>query len=126
MISQGRVELTKTFESGIYEFVCPPIQGLTLMLFNESQELSFCEIKNFMGFDNKFCKKVLDVFINPKYKILEKFPDNKNRASEQDSLKVNSGFFNNLKRIKLPAPSQDKSFDNQKIAADNFMQLMLQ
>lgn len=118
MISLGTVELTKVYDSGKYDFVCSPTQGLALMLFNESPQLSFCEIKNLMNFDDEFCKKVLNVFINPKHKILEKFPDDKKKTSEEDSFRVNSAFFSQVKRIKLPVPSQDENFEKEKVAED--------
>lgn len=118
MVSLGTVELTKIFDSGKYDFVCSPTQGLTLMLFNESPIISFKEIKNLMSFDDDFCKKVLNVFINPKHKILEKFPDDKKKANEEDNYRVNPSFASQVKRIKLPVPSQDENFEKEKVAED--------
>jgi cullin 1 len=118
MISLGTLEISKTFDSGTYDFLCSLNEGLTLMLFNETPRLSFQEIRLQMGFDHDFCKKILNVFLNRKHKILEKVKDDGKKACEDDVFQVNHAFRSQTKKVKLPIPSQDENFEKEKVAED--------
>lgn len=118
MISKGSLEVSKEFNTGRYDFVCSPYQGLTLCLFNESPELSYREVKTHMSFDDDFCKKVLNIFMNPKHRVLEKLNGDTKKVNEEDSFRINQNFQNPMRRVKLPVPSQEENYEKEKVAED--------
>ncbi|OMJ73205.1 hypothetical protein SteCoe_28150 [Stentor coeruleus] len=118
MISKGSIEVSREFNTGRYDFVCSPYQGLTLCLFNENPELSYKDVKTHMGFDDDFCKKVLNIFMNPKHRVLEKLNGDTKKVNEEDSFRINQNFQNPIRRIKLPVPSQEENYEKEKVAED--------
>ena len=118
MNNLGTIEITRQYDSGKYDFVCSPYQGLTLCLFNDRNEISFKEIKLSMSFDDDLCKKVLNIFCNPKYKILEKTNGDKGKVTEDDVFQINQRLNNPSKKIRLPVPSQEENYAKEKVAED--------
>ena len=118
MISLGTMEVSKTFDSGSYDILCSLTQGLMLMLFNEAKVLNFMEIKTAMNIDDDYCKKILNVMLNPKNKILEKVKNDGKKASDEDEFQVNLALKSPTRKIKLSIPSQDENFEKEKVAED--------
>lgn len=118
MISLGTIEISKTFDSGYYEFICSLTEGLMLMLFNDAKVLTFMEIKSAMNIDDDYCKKILNVMLNPKHRILEKVRNDGKKASDNDDFRVNLAFKYPTRKLKLPIPSQDENFEKEKVAED--------
>ena len=118
MNSLGTLEVTRQYESSRYDFVCSPYQGLTLCLFNDRPEISFKDIKLAMCFEDELCKKILNIFCLPKYRILEKIGGDRGKVTEDDVFKLNSSFNNPGKKIRLPMPSIEENYAKEKVAED--------
>lgn len=117
MNNLGTIEVTREYDSGRYNFVCSPYQGITLCLFNNRPELSFRDIKVSMGFEDDICKKILNLFISPKYKILEK-NGGERKVNEDDVFRLNLAFNNPGKKLRLPIPLQEENYAKEKVAED--------
>jgi cullin 1 len=71
-----------------------------------------------MSFDDDFCKKVLNIFMNPKHRVLEKLNGDTKKVNEEDSFRINQNFQNPMRRVKLPVPSQEENYEKEKVAED--------
>lgn len=75
------------------------------MLFNQTRELKFKEIKAAMKFDDDTCAKNLKSLMLKQYKLLE-FKNEKQSSNflDDDILIINEVFASPLKRVVFPTP----------------------
>lgn len=118
MNNLGTLEVSRVFDSGKYDFICTPYQALTLCLFNNRPELSFRDIRVSMCFDEELCKRILSIFCSQRFKICEKIVGDQKKFSEDDLFRLNLGYTNPGKKVRLPVPSQEENYAKEKVAED--------
>ncbi|XP_057871638.2 cullin-1 [Cryptomeria japonica] len=107
MFSLGSCIVEGKFTDKTIEMVLSPNQASLLMLFNESERLSFGDLKSQLKLENDEVIKVLHSLACSKYKVLLKEP-NTQKILPTDYFEFNSGFTDNCKRIKIPLPHSDE------------------
>ncbi|RDY14176.1 Cullin-4, partial [Mucuna pruriens] len=100
--SSGHCVLKAEFPKGKKELAVSLFQTIVLMLFNDAEKLSFQDIKDATGIEDKELRRTLQSLACAKVRVLQKMP--KGRDVEDDDLFVfNDGFTAPLYRIKVNA-----------------------
>ncbi|KAJ1430596.1 Winged helix-like DNA-binding domain superfamily [Sesbania bispinosa] len=100
--SSGHCVLKAEFPKGKKELAVSLFQTVVLMLFNDAEKLSFQDIKDGTGIEDKELRRTLQSLACGKVRVLQKMP--KGRDVEDDDLFVfNDGFTGPLYRIKVNA-----------------------
>ena len=99
--SMGSCTITGNFQQKPIELVLSTYQAAALMLFNNTDKLSYSEIKTQLGLDDVDVERVLHSLACAKYTILSKEPNNKTIFHE-DMFEFNMSFKNPMRRIKIP------------------------
>ncbi|XP_059076285.1 cullin-1-like [Cryptomeria japonica] len=107
MFSLGTCTVEGRFIAKTIELVLSPYQASLLMLFNESERLSFDDIKSQLKLEDDDVTRVLYSLACSKYKVLLKEPNTK-KISPTDYFVFNSEFTDNSKRIEIPLPHIDE------------------
>ncbi|KAJ0976208.1 hypothetical protein J5N97_018173 [Dioscorea zingiberensis] len=102
--SLGTCILIGHFDQKPIELMLTTYQASALMLFNDSETLSFNDIKTQLNLQENDLIGVMHSLSCSKYKILNKEPNSKN-VSRNDIFKFNTEFTNTTQRIKVPLPS---------------------
>lgn len=104
-------------EARQYDLSLTTYQTCIVMLFNESNELSFTDIFNMLKTDDNLIRKMLESLSCKKYRILLKTGKNK-EVSKDDVFSVNSEFKSKLKQLAISAPMIKETFNKEKVDID--------
>ncbi|XP_042444738.1 cullin-1-like isoform X1 [Zingiber officinale] len=105
--SLGTCNITAKFELQTIELIVTTYQAAVLLLFNDSNRLSYSEIMSQLNLVDDDVVRLLQSLCCLKYKILNKEP-NINSISSDDVFAFNSKFTNKMRRIKIPLPIVDE------------------
>ncbi|KAE8720011.1 Cullin-4B [Hibiscus syriacus] len=100
--SLGHCVLKADFPKGKKELAVSLFQTVVLMLFNDAQKLSFLDIKDSTGIEDKELRRTLQSLACGKVRVLQKFPKGRD-VEDDDSFIFNEGFTAPLYRIKVNA-----------------------
>ncbi|KAJ6834821.1 cullin-4 [Iris pallida] len=100
--SLGHCVLKADFPKGKKELAVSLFQTIVLMLFNDTQKLSFQDIKDATGIDDKELRRTLQSLACGKVRVLQKFPKGR-EVEDEDSFVFNEEFSGPLYRIKVNA-----------------------
>ena len=103
--SMGTCDIISKFDLKIIEITATTHQAVTLLLFNDSQTLTYEDIKFELNLPDEDVEPLLQSIACTDFKILLKQPSNKT-ISPSDSFEFNRGFTHKLNRIKLPLPKK--------------------
>ncbi|MBA0626959.1 hypothetical protein Godav_004523 [Gossypium davidsonii] len=100
--SLGHCVLKADFPKGKKELAVSLFQTVVLMLFNDAQKLSFQDIKDSTGIEDKELRRTLQSLACGKVRVLQKLPKGRD-VEDNDSFIFNDGFTAPLYRIKVNA-----------------------
>ncbi|KAF5944755.1 hypothetical protein HYC85_018832 [Camellia sinensis] len=100
--SLGHCVLKAEFPKGRKELAVSLFQTVVVMLFNDAQNLSFQDIKDSTGIEDKELRRTLQSLACGKVRVLLKSPKGK-EVEDDDSFVFNDGFTAPLYRIKVNA-----------------------
>ncbi|GMI76049.1 cullin 1, AUXIN RESISTANT 6, INCURVATA 13 [Hibiscus trionum] len=112
--SLGTCHLNGKFKPKQIELIVSIYQAAVLLLFNESDRLSYSEIVAQLNLTHEDTVRLLHSLSCAKYKILNKEPSSKS-ISQSDTFEFNPKFTDKLRRIKVPLPPVD---DRKKVVED--------
>ena len=98
--SQGHCVLKARFDGGMKELSVSLFQCVILMLFNESEKLTYGEIAEKSGMEEKELKRALQSLACAKIRILNKEPKSRD-VNDDDVFEVNTALNERLYRIKV-------------------------
>lgn len=98
--SEGHCVLKARFDGGMKELSVSLFQCVILMLFNDSEKLSYAEIAQKTGMEEKELKRALQSLACAKVRILNKEPKSR-EINDDDSFEVNTALNERLFRIKV-------------------------
>lgn len=98
--SEGHCVLKARFDGGMKELSVSLFQCVILMLFNDSEKLSYTEIAQKTGMEEKELKRALQSLACAKVRILNKEPKSR-EINDDDSFEVNTALNERLFRIKV-------------------------
>ncbi|XP_062017965.1 cullin-1-like [Rosa rugosa] len=101
--SLGTCNLVGKFEPKPIELVVSTYQAALLLLFNDSDRLSFSEILTQLKLTNEDLVRLLSSLSCAKYKILIKEPNTKT-VKPDDNFVFNSMFTDKMRKIRIPLP----------------------
>ncbi|KAE8685197.1 Cullin-2 [Hibiscus syriacus] len=104
--SLGTCHINGKFEPKQIELIVSTYQAAVLLLFNESNRLSYTEMVSQLNLTHEDMARLLHSLSCAKYKILNKDPTSKS-ISQSDTFEFNSKFTDKLRRIKVPLPTVD-------------------
>lgn len=100
--SLGHCVLKADFPKGKKELAVSLFQAVVLMLFNDADKLSFQDIKDATGIEDKELRRTLQSLACGKVRVLQKLPKGRD-VEDDDSFVFNEGFTAPLYRIKVNA-----------------------
>ncbi|OAY78060.1 Cullin-4 [Ananas comosus] len=100
--SLGHCVLKAEFPKGKKELAVSLFQTVVLMLFNDAQKLSFQDIKDSTGIEDKELRRTLQSLACGKVRVLQKIPKGRD-VDDEDSFVFNEEFSAPLYRIKVNA-----------------------
>ncbi|XP_052182282.1 cullin-4-like [Diospyros lotus] len=100
--SLGHCVLKTEFPKGKKELAVSLFQAVVLMLFNDAQKLTFQDIKDSTGIEDKELRRTLQSLACGKVRVLQKFPRGR-EVEDEHSFVFNDGFTAPLYRIKVNA-----------------------
>ncbi|KAJ8513066.1 hypothetical protein OPV22_003500 [Ensete ventricosum] len=100
--SLGHCVLKAEFPKGKKELSVSLFQTVVLMLFNDTQKLSFQDIKDSTGIDDKELRRTLQSLACGKVRVLQKIPKGR-EIEDEDSFVFNEEFSAPLYRLKVNA-----------------------
>ncbi|CAI9782156.1 unnamed protein product [Fraxinus pennsylvanica] len=100
--SLGQCVLKAGFPKGKKELAVSLFQAVVLMLFNDAQKLSFQDIKESTGIEDKELRRTLQSLACGKFRVLQKIPKGRD-VEDDDSFEFNDQFTAPLYRIKVNA-----------------------
>ncbi|XP_059066870.1 cullin-1-like [Cryptomeria japonica] len=92
------------FDQGEIQIAGTPCHASALLLFNETERLSFLQVKSQLNLGVEDTIALLKSLACSKYKILNKLPDTQS-VMETDCFEFNAKFSCNKRKIRLPAPT---------------------
>ncbi|RZC74922.1 hypothetical protein C5167_050408 [Papaver somniferum] len=98
---------TGEFQKNPVDLIVSTHQACLLMLFNDSDKLSYSEIRAGLNLTDDDVVRLLHSLSCAKYKILTKEPNTKT-ISKKDSFSWNVEFTDKMRRIKIPLPPSDE------------------
>ncbi|ONK78652.1 uncharacterized protein A4U43_C02F21040 [Asparagus officinalis] len=105
--SLGTCHILGKFEAKNIELVVTTYQAAALLLFNNSDRLSYSEIMAQLNLSDDDVIRLLHSLSCAKYKILNKEPNTKS-ITKTDHFEFNSKFTDKMRRIKIPLPPVDE------------------
>ncbi|ONK61571.1 uncharacterized protein A4U43_C08F31360 [Asparagus officinalis] len=105
--SLGTCNILGKFEAKTIELVVTTYQAAALLLFNNSDRLSYSEIMAQLNLSDDDVIRLLHSLSCAKYKILNKEPSTKS-ITPNDHFEFNSKFTDKMRRIKIPLPPVDE------------------
>ncbi|KAL0352848.1 UNVERIFIED_CONTAM: Cullin-4 [Sesamum angustifolium] len=100
--SLGHCVLKAEFPKGKKELAVSLFQTVVLMLFNDAQKLSFQDIKESTGIEDKELRRTLQSLACGKFRVLQKIPKGRD-VEDEDSFMFNDQFTAPLYRLKVNA-----------------------
>ncbi|KAG2545394.1 cullin-4-like [Panicum virgatum] len=100
--SLGHCVLKADFPKGKKELAVSLFQSVVLMLFNDAQKLSFLDIKDSTGIEDKELRRTLQSLACGKVRVLQKIPKGRD-VEDKDEFVFNEEFSAPLYRIKVNA-----------------------
>ncbi|EEC76292.1 hypothetical protein OsI_13805 [Oryza sativa Indica Group] len=100
--SLGHCVLKAEFPKGKKELAVSLFQSVVLMLFNDAQKLSFLDIKESTGIEDKELRRTLQSLACGKVRVLQKMPKGRD-VEDKDEFVFNEEFSAPLYRIKVNA-----------------------
>ncbi|KAL8129526.1 hypothetical protein V2J09_018681 [Rumex salicifolius] len=100
--SLGHCVLKAEFPKGRKELAVSLFQAVVLMLFNDADKLSFQDVKDSTGIEDKELRRTLQSLACGKVRVLLKLPKGR-EVEDDDSFVFNDGFTAPLYRIKVNA-----------------------
>ena len=107
LYSMGTCNVVCKFDAGPKEMLVTPYYAILLLLFNNSQKVSYLDIKSQLNLGDEYLVRLLHFIVFGKYKILLKEPDT-TQISTSDCFEVNYSFTNRRRKIKILLPSNDE------------------
>ncbi|GLJ06182.1 hypothetical protein SUGI_0032950 [Cryptomeria japonica] len=101
--SLGTCIIIGRFDQGEIQITGTPCHASALLLFNETERLSFLQVKSQLNLEVEDTIALLKSLACSKYKILNKLPDTQS-VMETDCFEFNAKFSCNKRKIRLPAP----------------------
>ncbi|KAJ1293300.1 hypothetical protein BS78_01G057100 [Paspalum vaginatum] len=98
--SLGHCVLKADFPKGKKELAVSLFQSVVLMLFNDAQKLSFLDIKDSTGIEDKELRRTLQSLACGKVRVLQKIPKGRD-VEDKDEFVFNDEFSAPLYRIKV-------------------------
>jgi cullin 1 len=105
--SLGTCHINGKFVPKPIELIVGTYQAAALLLFNQSDRLSYSEIKTQLNLADDDLVRLLQSLSCAKYKILIKEPNTKTVTSN-DYFEFNSKFADRMRRIRIPLPPVDE------------------
>ncbi|KAL6884673.1 hypothetical protein ACP4OV_010609 [Aristida adscensionis] len=105
--SLGNCHVNGNFDAKSVELIVTTYQAALLLLFNESDRLSYSEIVTQLKLSDDDAARVLHSLSCGKYKILNKEPSNRT-ISPKDVFEFNAKFTDKMRRIKVQLPPSDE------------------
>ncbi|KAL3632108.1 Cullin-1 [Castilleja foliolosa] len=105
--SMGTCNVIGRFDQKAIEITLSTSQAAALMLFNNSERLSYHEIKSQLNLGDNDVVRTLHPLSCAKYKILNKEP-NTRTISPSDVFEFNSKFTDTMRKIKISMPPVDE------------------
>ncbi|GMN43249.1 hypothetical protein TIFTF001_012455 [Ficus carica] len=100
--SLGHCVLKAEFSKGKKELAVSLFQTVVLMLFNDAEKLSFQDIRDSTGIEDKELRRTLQSLACGKVRVLQKLPKGRD-VEDNDAFVFNEGFSAPLYRIKVNA-----------------------
>jgi cullin 1 len=114
IFSLGTCDIISKFDSKVIEMAVTTYQAVVLLLFNDSNKLSYEEIKSQLNLEDKDVIRLLHSVSCGKYKILLKAPSS-TTISPGDIFEFNPSFSHKLKKIKIPLPEVNEKLKKNRI-----------
>ncbi|KAF7120678.1 hypothetical protein RHSIM_Rhsim13G0015200 [Rhododendron simsii] len=105
--SLGTCNINGKFVPRPIELIVGTYQAAALLLFNQSDRLSYSEIKTQLNLADDDLVRLLQSLSCAKYKILIKEPNTKT-VTPNDNFEFNSKFTDKMRRIRIPLPPVDE------------------
>ncbi|KAM0876313.1 hypothetical protein ACQ4PT_036274 [Festuca glaucescens] len=105
--SMGSCNIIAKFEARPIELIVTTYQAALLLLFNETDRLSYSDIVTQLNLPDDDAVRLLHSLSCAKYKILDKEPSNRT-ISPSDMFQFNDKFTDKMRRIKVPLPPTDE------------------
>lgn len=96
------------------EIVCGTLQGLVLLLFNNSDSITFKTICENLGVDSKQGQKILNSLMAPQSLIEKAGTD----WTEDTEFHLNEKFASPVRKIHLPQPEESENIQKNKVTMD--------
>lgn len=100
----GSVTITAAFPKGSKELTMSVYQGIILMLFNSTAEMTLDHVKNVTGIEWEEVKRAVQSFTHSRVKVLIRSGEGAYQPTE--TITVNDGFSSAQKKMKLPVAVQ--------------------
>ncbi|XP_046995069.1 cullin-4A [Schistocerca americana] len=117
----GHCVLKASFTQGKKELMVSLFQALVLLLFNESDELSFDELKVATGIEDIELRRTLQSLACGKARVLQKQPRGRD-VEDTDKFQFNKDFSNKLFRIKINQIQMKETTEEQKATEERVFQ----
>lgn len=117
----GHCVLKASFRTGLKELVVSLFQTLVLLLFNDSNELTFDYIKEVTNIEDGELRRTLQSLACGKARVLVKIPKGRD-IQDDDHFRFNSDFTNKLFRIKINQIQMKETTEEQKATEERVFQ----
>ncbi|XP_030762316.1 cullin-4B [Sitophilus oryzae] len=117
----GHCVLKASFRTGLKELVVSLFQTLVLLLFNDSNELTFEYIKEVTNIEDGELRRTLQSLACGKARVLVKIPKGRD-IQDDDHFRFNSDFTNKLFRIKINQIQMKETTEEQKATEERVFQ----
>ncbi|KAI3437587.1 hypothetical protein D9Q98_000040 [Chlorella vulgaris] len=111
--TNGTVHVKATYDKS-YELIIMPLQAAVLLPFNDSELMSYGDLKELTKLPDEDLTRCLASLTLSKYKLLAKEGGGKG-ISPSDSFRINAKFTDRMRRIRVPLPPVD---DRKKVQED--------
>jgi len=119
--SLGTCILKATFDCGVKEVAVSLFQASVLLLFNDTDALSFMDIASATGLEKKELRRTLQTLACAKDRILIKEPKGRD-VEDGDVFKFNAAFTSRLHRIRINTIQLKETEDEQKKINETVLQ----
>ncbi|KAK4787280.1 hypothetical protein SAY86_011113 [Trapa natans] len=119
--SLGHFALKADFPKGKKELAVSLFQTVVLMLFNDAQRLSFQDVKDSTGIEDKELRRTLLSLACGKVRVLHKYPKGRD-VDDDDSFEFNEAFSAPLDRIKVNAIQMKETVEENASTAERVFQ----
>lgn len=109
----GTVVVRASFDK-VYEVQVQPIQAAVMAIFNDEPELGYADLRERCRLPEEDLDRVLASLTLGKHRLLLKTPESKS-IGRTDVFRVNEGFTDRMRRIKLPLPTTE---DRRRVVED--------